>query len=157
MSSRKKGGEDWIGRVRESSHDVVLAGLASLTRSYRDGRKAPPADFKTLVAEGRNLEPELRDVARKAWSEWLEKPRSLVGQGAEGRLRGVFDERVQSVLVRLGVPTREEVADLQAKVDRLLAREGLENEQRSAGGRKRTAPEVKAPRRSAAARRARAK
>lgn len=156
MSSRKKVSErpadDWIGRVRESSHDVVLAGLASLTRSYRGGQKPQQADFKTLVAEGRNLEPELRDVARKVWSEWVEKPRSLVSQGAEGRLRGVFDERVQSVLVRLGVPTREEVADLQAKVDRLLAREGLAGDGQSAGGRKR-----KASRRAAAVRQTRPK
>lgn len=127
MASRKPSGKnessDWMARVRESSHDVVLAGLASLTRAYGADRKRAPADFKTLVTEGRKLEPQLHDTARKVWNEWSEKPKKIMDLRHEGKLRGVLDERVASVLARLGVPTAEEMAELRAKVDQLLERE----------------------------------
>ena len=112
----------WISRIRESSHDVVLAGLASLTRANgADGDRAQ-ADFSTLVAEGRKLEPELHEMARKVWSDWIGTPRRMIGLQSQGRLQGVFDERVMAVLIRMGVPTGEDMAELRDKVDRLLER-----------------------------------
>ena len=92
--------DDWVSRIRDSSQDVVLAGLASLTRSYGEGGPRAQADFRTLVDEGRRLGPELHDAARKVWSEWVGKPaKAMVGPPA-GRLQGVFEERVMSVLIR---------------------------------------------------------
>ncbi|MEI2790134.1 MAG: phasin family protein [Steroidobacteraceae bacterium] len=116
--------DDWLSRIRESSHEVVLAGLASLTRAQGADEKGAPADFKTLVAEGRKLEPELQDTARRIWEDWTSKPGRIMALGPQSNLRSVFDERVAAVLARLGVPSGEEVAELRAKVDRLLAREG---------------------------------
>jgi len=121
----KGGSVDWVTGIRDSSHDVVLAGLASLARAYGPDRKRAHADFRTLVAEGRKLEPEVHEAARKAWGEWIEKPSHAMGLRPDGRLQGVFDERVRSVLHRLGVPTAEDIADLRAMVERLLARERL--------------------------------
>jgi poly(hydroxyalkanoate) granule-associated protein len=150
--SSKNESEDWMSRIRESSHDVVLAGLASLTRAYGTDKKQAQADFKTLVAEGRQLGPELQETARKVWSEWVEKPRNIIGLRPEGRLQGVFDERVMSVLVRLGVPSGEEVAELRAKVDQLLAREGLASGPVAKGEKTGKAHARPAPKRRAAAR-----
>ncbi|MBP6105033.1 MAG: phasin family protein [Steroidobacteraceae bacterium] len=116
--------DDWLSRIRESSHEVVLAGLASLTRAQGADQKGAPADFKTLLAEGRKLEPELQDTARRIWEDWTSKPGRIMALGPQSNLRSVFDERVAAVLARLGVPSGEEVAELRAKVDRLLAREG---------------------------------
>ena len=116
---------DWVSRLRESSHDVVLAGLASLSRTYRAEEPRTEADFDTLVAEGRRLEPELQEAARRVWSEWVGKAGRNKPSQAGGRLQGVFDERVMAVLVRLGVPSAEDLADLRAKVDRLLERDGV--------------------------------
>jgi poly(hydroxyalkanoate) granule-associated protein len=113
--------DDLASRIRESSHDVVLAGLASLARAYGSDANRTHADFGTLVEEGRKLGPELQAVARKAWSEWTGKTGSALPLRFEGRLHGVFDERVMSVLVRMGVPTRAEIEELRAKVDDLLA------------------------------------
>ncbi len=123
----------WLSRVRESSHDVVLAGLASLNRANGADRNRARADFRTLVAEGRRLEPELHEVARKVWSDWTGSPSRMMGLPSQGRLQGVFDERVMAVLMRLGVPTGEDMAELRDKVDRLLAR--AEPQRRAAGTR----------------------
>lgn len=116
---------DWVSRLRESSHDVVLAGLASLSRTYRSDEPRTGADFDTLVSEGRRLEPELQEAARKVWREWVGKSGRNKPLQTGGRLQGVFDERVMSVLVRMGVPSGEDLADLRAKVDRLLERDTL--------------------------------
>ena len=39
-------------------------------------------------------------------------------------LQGVFDERVSSALARLGVPSRQDLAELRALVERLLLQKG---------------------------------
>ena len=49
--------EDWMSRIKESSHDVFLAGLASLARARAPGKPSGKSDFDTLIAEGRKLEP----------------------------------------------------------------------------------------------------
>jgi poly(hydroxyalkanoate) granule-associated protein len=128
--------EDWLARLRESSHDVFLAGLASLarTRGTGGGGKGVWADFDALVAEGRALEPELRDTVQKTWVVWRERSRSTIGAmpfRTDGRLQGVFQERVEAALRSLGVPTRAEFDALNAKLDRLLGAP-------TAGGRRRT-------------------
>ena len=112
---------DWKERIKESSHDVFLAGLALLARARQSGAKKEKADFETLVAEGRKLEPETKESVQKTLSEWREKTRSSFDFKRDGKLQEVFEERVASVLGRLGVPNAKEIADLNAKVDRLLA------------------------------------
>lgn len=132
---------DWVSRVKGSSHDVVLAGLASLSRTYRGDEVRGEADFDTLVSEGRRLEPEVREAARKVWRDWVGKADGDKPAQPLTRLQGVFDERVMSVLARLGVPSGEDVADLRAKVDGLLEREA-----RASGSRPKITPAGK-PRR----------
>lgn len=133
--------EDWLARLRESSHDVFLAGLASLARTGgKGGAGGKPlwADFDALVAEGRALEPELRDTVQKTWEEWRERSRStmdVVPFRTDGRLQSVFQERVEAALRSLGVPTRAEFDALNAKLDRLL---GVAQP----GGRRRTPKEA---------------
>ena len=121
----KNATDEWMARVRDSSHDVVLAGLASLARTRGAEGARAHADFKTLVAEGRRLEPELHEAARRVWRQWVAAPGRAMAAPAQGTLQGVFDERVRSALARLGVPSREEIDELRALVERLLAREGL--------------------------------
>jgi poly(hydroxyalkanoate) granule-associated protein len=124
MPSKKaaaKPAPDWMDRIKESSHDVFLAGLASLVRARQSGAKKDKADFETLVAEGRKLEPEMKESVQKTLSEWREKSRGPFEFKRDGKLQEVFEERVAAVLGRLGVPSAKEIADLNAKVDRLLA------------------------------------
>lgn len=147
---------DWMARIKESSHDVLLAGIGALARARKDGAKpgkpgkggkaakGASADFETLVAEGRALEPELKGSLQKAWSGLKEKSRAPMAFKADGsKFKGVFEQRVAEALSRLGVPSAKEIDDLKRKVDDLL--------EKQQGGR------AKAPARKAAAGKAPAK
>ena len=72
---------DWMSRIKESSHDVLLAGIGALARARKDGprpakggksAKSTGADFETLVSEGRKLEPEVKDSLQKVWTDLKE-------------------------------------------------------------------------------------
>lgn len=123
-TTKKPEATDWKSRMKESSHDVLLAGLAALARR-KDGKKQPAkGDFETLVAEGRRLEPEIMESMQKAWTDLKDKSRASMDFKADGKLKNVFEERVTAALVRLGVPTGKEIQELSRKVDSLMAKRG---------------------------------
>jgi len=70
-----------------------------------------------------------------------------------GGLQGVFDERVSSALVRLGVPSRQDLAELRALVERLLVQQTAPA--RSPARRRKTAVRKSAGTRTTGGRRAR--
>ncbi len=124
---------DWKSRIKESSHDLLLAGIGALARARKDApkpakggksAKASGADFETLVAEGRKLEPEIMGSLEKAWTELKEKSRTSMSFKPDGKFKGVFEERVAEALARLGVPSAKEIEALNRKVDRLLKEGG---------------------------------
>ena len=90
------------------------------------------------VAGGRRHEPELHEAARKLWNDWIERSGKIMALQPRSRLHDVLDQRVVSVLARLGVPSRDDMADLRAKVDCLLARDGLAGGPVAKGKRKDT-------------------
>jgi poly(hydroxyalkanoate) granule-associated protein len=124
---------DWMSRIKESSHEVLLAGIGALARARQDGPKSAKggksaksagADFETLVSEGRKLEPEIKDSLHKAWTDMKEKSRTSMSFKPDGKFKGVFEERVAEALARLGVPSAKEIEALNRKVDRLLKEGG---------------------------------
>lgn len=140
---------DWMSRIKESSHDVLLAGIGALARARKDGAKpakggksakSTGADFETLVSEGRKLEPEVKDSLQKVWTDLKEKSRTSISFKPDGKFKGVFEQRVAEALARLGVPRAKEIEDLNRKVDSLLAK-------RDAGAKAsaKKAPAKKAP------------
>ena len=140
---------DWLNSIRESWHEVFLAGLASLARARKPGLGGGRTDFETLVAEGRKLEPEVRKALRKTWDEWRERSWPPLSFNPEGRLQELFEARVSAVLVRLGVPTRKEFADLVASVDALRAAPGVRTARRAAAKKNPTRAAAKAANASA--------
>ena len=116
--------EDWRSRIKESSHDVFLAGLASLARARAPGKPSGKSDFDTLIAEGRKLEPGFKQSVQNTWDGWREKSRGTLTFKPEGKLQGVMEERVAAALGKLGVPTRKDFEALSAKVDTLMAAAG---------------------------------
>ena len=124
---------DWMSRIKESSHDVLLAGIGALARARKDGPKPAKggksakgvgADFETLVSEGRKLEPEIKDSLQKVWTDLKESSRKSMSFKPEGNFKGVFEERVAEALARLGVPRAKEIEELNRKVDSLLKQRG---------------------------------
>jgi len=116
MATRKAGsrsrqsnaasGNDAARAINESAQKIWLAGLGAFERARAEG----PRMFDTLVAQGKGLGGQARDAADQALRSLKES-----ASGASGRfdkLEQVFEERVQRSLKRLGVLTRDEVADL---------------------------------------------
>ena len=135
MATRKAGsrsrqsstasGSDAARAINESAQKIWLAGLGAFERARAEG----PRMFDTLVAQGKGLGDQARDAADQALRSLKES-----ASGASGRfdkLEQVFEERVQRSLKRLGVLTRDEVADLNQGVRdladqmrELMARQG---------------------------------
>ena len=143
-----------------SAQQIWLAGIGAFGRAQTEGSRL----FESLVKEGVGLERTTREIAGSHASEIRGAVESRVDQAREratetwDRLERAFDARVQNALVKIGVPIRDEVRELQAQVD------ALTEQLRGAGGkappRKSTAkkPAVKkAPARKAAAKKAPAK
>ncbi|HEX2252290.1 MAG TPA: phasin family protein [Thermoanaerobaculia bacterium] len=101
------------GDVAGAGHTIWLAGLGALAEAERSGREV----FDDLVARGRRVETEQfkaldRTVARAA-------------EGAERLSEAVsrtLNEGVRGILHRASLPTREDLNELSARLDRLAER-----------------------------------
>ncbi|TDK28340.1 poly(hydroxyalcanoate) granule associated protein [Luteimonas aestuarii] len=151
--------------LSESAQQIWLAGVGAFSRAQAEGTKL----FESLVKEGVSLENTARkfagqraDVVRETVESRVEQARDRATDTWD-RLEKVFEDRVQRALVKLGVPGRDDLRDLSARVDTLTAelrRQGGTGKPRKAAAKKtKAAPAKKAPRKTAksAARRPAAK
>jgi poly(hydroxyalkanoate) granule-associated protein len=109
--------------LSESAQQIWLAGVGAFGRAQAEGTKL----FESLVKEGLNLEQTARRFAGGRAEVVRDAVESTVGQ-ARGRatdtwdrLEKVFEDRVQRALVKLGVPGRDDLADLSRRVEALTA------------------------------------
>ena len=94
--------------VRESAHKVWLAGLGALALAQDGAGKL----FETLVSRGKDVETRgsgmLKDARGKVEDAWKKVGKEM-------------DEQVVAVLHRVGVPSREDIATLNRRVEHLTA------------------------------------
>ena len=109
--------------LSESAQQIWLAGVGAFSRAQAEGGKL----FEALVKEGMTLEQTARKIAGGRADVVREAVENRVGQ-ARGRavdtwdrLEKVFEDRVQRALVKLGVPNRDDLNALVARVDTLNA------------------------------------
>ena len=109
--------------LSESAQQIWLAGVGAFSRAQAEGGKL----FEALVKEGMTLEQTARKIAGGRADVVREAVENRVGQ-ARGRaadtwdrLEKVFEDRVQRALVKLGVPNRDDLNGLSARVDILNA------------------------------------
>ena len=106
-----------------SSHQIWLAGLGAMAQAQAQGSKA----IETLVNDGLAFQRRSQEEARQRFEEATERLTSMaqgLGQQTAGRidkLEQVFEERVARALHRLGMPTLQDIAELQARVADLEA------------------------------------
>ncbi len=106
-----------------SSHQIWLAGLGAMAQAQAQGNKA----FETLVSDGLSFQRKSQEEAQQRFQEATERFASMaqgLGQQAGGRidkLEHVFEDRVARALHRLGMPTLQDIVDLQARVADLEA------------------------------------
>ncbi|MFN3597598.1 MAG: phasin family protein [Rubricoccaceae bacterium] len=132
------------GDVREAAQKVFLAGLGALSLAEEEGSKF----FKKLVKKGEKVDvnilgaDRLKKVRSQVTSKADEAEEAVKGRVADAKYAaneaaGKFEERVQeavaAVMKRIGVPTREEISELTASVERLTKHiEKLKKEQKAA-------------------------
>jgi poly(hydroxyalkanoate) granule-associated protein len=141
--------------IVDSAQQIWMAGVGAFTRAQGEGSKL----FEALVKEGMNIEQTTRKLATGKVDAVRDAVEDRVGVVREravdtwDRLETVFETRVQRALNRLGVPSREDLAELTSRVNELNGE--LRKLSGAAPARKKTA---KAPaRKSAPARKPAAK
>jgi poly(hydroxyalkanoate) granule-associated protein len=109
--------------LSESAQQVWLAGVGAFSRAQTEGTKL----FEALIKEGLKLENNALKFAGGQADAVRGAVESKVGQAREratdtwDRLEKVFEDRVQRALTKLGVPGRDDLAELTRKVDTLTA------------------------------------
>jgi poly(hydroxyalkanoate) granule-associated protein len=104
-----KGGSD----LRDAGRTIWLAGLGALGEAGRSGREV----FDELVARGRRVESGQFRALDRSVSRAAEAAERTADEARE-KLR----DGVEAVLHRVDLPTRDDLADLAARLDRLSER-----------------------------------
>ncbi len=139
-----------------SSHQIWLAGLGAMAQAQAQGSKA----IETLVNDGLAFQRRSQEEARQRFEEATERLTSMaqgLGQQTAGRidkLEQVFEERVARALHRLGMPTLQDIAELQARVADLEAQLGKATRPAAKPATKTAAKAVTRPATQATARKA---
>lgn len=131
------------GDVQDAAHKVFLAGLGALAMAEDEGSKA----FKKLVKKGekvklpglgmdrvRAVRAQISGEAEKAADDVkgrVNDARYFAGEKAD-QAEAQLNDTVATVMKRLGVPTRTEISELTASVERLTAQIERLKEERAA-------------------------
>lgn len=109
--------------LSDSAQQIWLAGVGALGRAQAEGSRL----FETLAKEGQTLEQSARRFAGEQADGMRDTIESGVGTARDratdtwSRLEGMFESGVHRALVALGVPDRDDIADLSRRVDTLTA------------------------------------
>ncbi len=98
--------------VKESAHQIWLAGLGAFSKAQEEGSKV----FDALVKEGESIQKKTRQVADEQMAAVAGK-----ATGTWDRLEHVFEDRVARALSSLGVPSKKDIDKLSKRVVELTA------------------------------------
>jgi poly(hydroxyalkanoate) granule-associated protein len=145
--------------VRDSSHQIWLAGLGAFAKAQQGGAKV----FEGLVKQGESLEAKTRDVAAqtakaaRGAAEAKAKEMQTMAGGTWDKLEQVFEKRVARALGSLGVYSASDVKRLAERVDELseavnalLKAQGIEHRPRASPVKKMVKGAVRGATRTAA-------
>ncbi|MFP7721372.1 phasin family protein [Lysobacter sp. A3-1-A15] len=116
-------GEQLSRSLTESAQQIWLAGMGAFNRAQAEGSRL----FEGLVRDGMGIEQQTRRVAGEQAKAALRTVESTVetarDKAVDGwdRLEKGFEERVHRTLERIGVPDRNDLAELSRRVDALTA------------------------------------
>ncbi|WP_304640119.1 phasin family protein [Pseudomonas sp.] len=133
MAGKKKQDKDsWIADIESYSRQIWLAGLGAYAKVGKEGVKL----FESLIKDGEAAEKTARETidsqveaikakTSKGRKDSVEAAQAKVEKSKDklaGRWNGLeeaFEKRLNNAVSRLGVPSRDEVRALDAKVDEL--------------------------------------
>lgn len=128
MAGKKSDKENgsWVADVEKYSRQIWLAGLGAYSKVSKDGNKL----FDNLVQDGEKAEKKVKGGVDKQFDSVRSSAKSAksrvdevrdIALGKWGELEEAFDKRLNNAISRLGVPSRVEVKQLNAKVEQLTA------------------------------------
>ena len=128
MANKSRGDSQLAGAIKESAHEIWLAGLGAFAKAQEEGQKV----FKALVREGSTMQQRTMKATEERVSDVTGRVNDVtnkVSQVAAGlqkqatgtwdKLEGVFEARVQRALNRLSVPTQKDMDALNRRLDEL--------------------------------------
>lgn len=104
--------------VLEAAQRVWFAGLGAIVLAQEEGKKAVDGTsrlFALLVERGQELEKEVPSPLSRV------KGAAGSAEDAWAKVQATFDAQVTAALHRLGVPTKDEIAALTARIEQLTA------------------------------------
>lgn len=107
--------------IRDSAHQIWLAGLGAFTKAQEEGSKV----FDALVKEGMAIQQKTQSTAEEKLTEATQKMTRMAtdlsakATGQWDKLEGIFEDRVARALHSLGVPVAQDLAALAARIDQL--------------------------------------
>jgi poly(hydroxyalkanoate) granule-associated protein len=117
MSSQKMP----VGSIMESARQIWLAGLGAFAKAEEEGSKL----FENLVKEGEKIETHTRKAVKNkvaVVTNKLEDTVDMVKDKAADtwdEMEQIFEDQVARLLLRLGVPTNEDIQELTERVEDL--------------------------------------
>jgi len=109
--------------IKDSAQQIWLAGVGAFSKAQQEGTKV----FEALVREGNSIQKRTMRVTEDKVNEVTSTIGKFAGRfqhqanGTWDKLEGVFEERVERALKRLGVPTNKEITELTHRVEKLTA------------------------------------
>jgi poly(hydroxyalkanoate) granule-associated protein len=134
--------------IKASAQQIWLAGVGAFSKAQQEGTKV----FETLVREGNSIQKRTMQATENRVNEVTQQIGRVAGRFQHqandtwDKLEGVFEERVERALKRLGVPTSKEITELSQRVEKLTA-----SVNKLSGGTARKAAPRRRPVRKAAA------
>lgn len=144
--------------LRDSSHQIWLAGLGAFNKAQEEGSKM----FDTLVQEGLAMQRKAQSAAEEKLNEAGHRINSMAqdlssrASGQWNKIEGVFEQRVAQAMQRLGMPSVWDVQDLALRLEALEKKLGSgsagkpASARKAAPAKKATAAKKAAPRKAAA-------
>lgn len=113
MAAKKAMRSKALPMIKESAHDIWLAGLGAFALAGEEGGRL----FKSLVKKGEGLEK----VNKARINKLADRVDSLRGdaRNAVARVKTPIESGMNNAMARLGVPTRKEIATLTRRVEEL--------------------------------------
>lgn len=115
-------------QVKDSAQHIWLAGLGAFAKAQAEGAKV----FEALVSEGQQLQGKTQAAAQarlEALSQATEQVTEQVADMANGfsdkasgqwnKLENLFENRVATALMNLGIPSAPDIVALQARIQAL--------------------------------------
>jgi len=101
-----------VQTIKDSAHQIWLAGLGAFAKAQQEGGKV----FEALVKEGEKIQSRTREAAEDKIAEARK-----AASGTWDKLESVFEERVARALHSLNVPTKKDIDILTQRIHELTA------------------------------------